>query len=268
MPGVVVASFNVHGGVDGRGRPFDVVAACVAVDADVLVLQETWTPDAGESLARRVGDALGYQVEELAMARARMATAPDGNPAPPSWGSVLRVTGPYGLRVGEPRSRRVPRVTSPVAVVPGTWGMALLSRVPVGATTVLDIGQLWRDPARRGAIAVEVDIGGRPLRVVGTHMSHLSNGSIVQLRSLHRLITDPAVPAVLAGDMNLWGPPLSVLFPGWSRIVRGRTWPAWRPVAQLDHILVTHGVRPLGPGAVVEVAGSDHLPVRARLTLV
>jgi endonuclease/exonuclease/phosphatase family metal-dependent hydrolase len=150
----------------------------------------------------------------------------------------------------------------------GTWGMALLARIPVRATAVLDLGQLWRDPARRGALAVDVDLDGRPLRVVGTHMSHLSNGSILQLRSLHRLITDPAVPAVLAGDMNLWGPPLSALFPGWSRIVRGRTWPAWRPVAQLDHILVTAGVRALGPGEVLEVAGSDHLPVRAQLALV
>ncbi|HEY7946621.1 MAG TPA: endonuclease/exonuclease/phosphatase family protein [Acidimicrobiales bacterium] len=267
MPGVVVASFNVHGGVDGRGRPFDVAAACRAVDADLLVLQETWTPDGGEPLARRVGTALGYQVEELAMARARLASMPDDALVPASWGPLLRVSGPYGLRVGEPRSRRVAPATVTTIADHGTWGMALLARIPVRATAVLDLGQLWRDPARRGALAVDVDLDGRPLRVVGTHMSHLSNGSILQLRSLHRLITDPAVPAVLAGDMNLWGPPLSALFPGWSRIVRGRTWPAWRPVAQLDHILVTAGVRALGPGEVLEVAGSDHLPVRAQLAL-
>ena len=64
----VVASYNVHGGVDGFGRPFDVVGACRQVDADVLVLQETWSPDEGRSLAHRVGDTLGYHVEELAMA--------------------------------------------------------------------------------------------------------------------------------------------------------------------------------------------------------
>lgn len=267
MHAVVVASFNIHGGVDGLGRPFDVVAACRAVDADLLVLQETWTPDAGESLARRVADALGYRVEELAMARARLATPTTSDPASPAWGPVLRVTGPYGLRVGDPRPGRAGPAATAVVADHGTWGMALLSRVPVLRATTLDLGQLWRDPARRGALVVEVDVGGRSLRVVGTHMSHLSNGSVFQLRALRRLITDPAVPAVLAGDMNLWGPPLSVLFPGWSRVVRGRTWPAWRPLAQLDHILVTAGVVPSGACQVMKVAGSDHLPVRASLTL-
>jgi endonuclease/exonuclease/phosphatase family metal-dependent hydrolase len=266
MHALVVASFNVHGGVDGRGRPFDVVAACRELDADVLVLQETWTPDQGESLTSRVGDALGYRVEELAMARARLSIPPASDVVAPSWGPVLRVTGPYGLRVGDPRPGPAPAGTT-VITDHGTGGMALLSRVPLGATAMLDLGQLRRDPARRGAIAVEVDMGGRPLRVIGTHMSHLSKGSVLQLRSLHRLITDPATPAVLAGDMNLWGPPLSALLPGWSRIVRGRTWPAWRPVAQLDHILVTRGVRRLGAGQVMAAAGSDHLPVRARVTL-
>ncbi len=107
---------------------------------------------------------------------------------------------------------------------------------------------------------------GRPLRVIGIHMSHLSHGSVLQLRVLHRLLATSPTPAVLAGDMNMWGPPLSALLPGWSRAVRGRTWPAWRPVAQLDHILVTRGVRRWGAGEVVPVIGSDHLPVRARVS--
>jgi endonuclease/exonuclease/phosphatase family metal-dependent hydrolase len=268
MHRLVVASFNVHGGVDGHGRPFDVVAACRAVDADVLVLQETWTPDAGQSLARRVADALGYEVEELPMARARLAMPPSTETPSASWGPLLRVTGPYGLRVGDPRpTGGVRKIKSTVVPDHGTWGLAVLWRVPALTPTTIDLGQLLRDPARRGAIVVEVDMGGRPLRVVGTHMSHLSNGSVFQIRSLRRLITDPASPAVLAGDMNLWGPPLSALLPGWSRVVRGRTWPAWRPVAQLDHILVTRGVHPVSAGEVMGVAGSDHLAVRATLTL-
>jgi hypothetical protein len=44
MDGLVVASFNVHGGVDGFGRPFDVIAACGELDADLVVLQESWSP--------------------------------------------------------------------------------------------------------------------------------------------------------------------------------------------------------------------------------
>ena len=42
--------------------------------------------------------------------------------------------------------------------------------------------------------------------------------------------------------MNLWGPPLSLLFPGWKRAVKGATWPAWRPHSQTDHVLVNEHV--------------------------
>lgn len=47
MPEIVVATFNVHAGIDGWGEPFDVVASCADLDADVLLMQETWTPTGG-----------------------------------------------------------------------------------------------------------------------------------------------------------------------------------------------------------------------------
>ncbi|HTT86378.1 MAG TPA: endonuclease/exonuclease/phosphatase family protein [Acidimicrobiales bacterium] len=264
MPEVVVASFNVHGGVDGYGRPYDVVAACRKLDADVLVLQETWTPSVGEALAPSVADELGYRVEELPMTRARLCSAPAAAVPPAAWGPTLIQRGPYGLRVGERRGppRRPPRRSFPS--VAGVWGLAVLCRVPVRQVTTIDLGQLRRDPARRGAIAFDLDVGA-PLRVVGTHLSHLSHGSVLQLARLRRRLGEDGAPTVLAGDMNMWGPLLSSLLPGWSRVVRGRTWPAWRPVAQIDHILVTGGIRPGEEGQVVDIAGSDHLPVRARL---
>jgi endonuclease/exonuclease/phosphatase family metal-dependent hydrolase len=268
MHGLVVASFNVHGGVDGFGRPFDVVGACRELDADVLVLQETWSPPSGVALAAQVGDALGYKVEELALTRARLSSPPDDAPAAPTWGPVVAAQrGPHGLHVGELRPGHPGRRWRTGSVEEGAWGIAVLSRVPVSATATLDLGQLPRDPARRGAITVDVDVEGRPLRVIGTHLSHLSHGSIVQLRALHRLVTVPGAAAVLAGDMNMWGPPLSALMPGWTRAVRGRTWPSWRPLAQLDHILITDAVTVDGGGEVVRLWGSDHLPVRARLRL-
>src|SRR5579884_2196140 len=51
MPRLVVATFNVHGGVDGWGRAYDVVDACRRLEADVLVLQESWTPAEGRAMA-------------------------------------------------------------------------------------------------------------------------------------------------------------------------------------------------------------------------
>jgi hypothetical protein len=66
-----VATFNVHAGVDGWGRRFDVVGACRAIDADVLVLQETWTPESGTGIAATVGGALGYAVFQQPLAGGR-----------------------------------------------------------------------------------------------------------------------------------------------------------------------------------------------------
>jgi len=64
--------------------------------------------------------------------------------------------------------------------------------------------------------------------------------------------------------MNLWGPPLSLLLPGWRRAVRGRTWPAWRPHSQPDHIFVNEAVA-VGGSSVVRAGNSDHRAVRAIL---
>ncbi|HWE70799.1 MAG TPA: hypothetical protein VG205_10565, partial [Acidimicrobiales bacterium] len=62
-------------------------------------------------------------------------------------------------------------------------------------------------------------------------------------------------------------PPLSAFFRGWRRVTRGRTWPAFRPHSQLDHLLVTPSVAVVD-ARIAERTGSDHLPVRATLARV
>src|ERR1700684_650264 len=97
MPRVVVASFNVHGGVDGWGRPFDVVEACRRIDADVLMLQESWSPDDGVSMAETVARQLGYVAVELSFARGRIV-AP-GDVASDRWGPRLWARNVHGMRL-------------------------------------------------------------------------------------------------------------------------------------------------------------------------
>ena len=62
MPELSVACFNLHWGVDMRGHPFDAMAACLALDADVLVLPESWRPNGRtafiDELAARTGATL------------------------------------------------------------------------------------------------------------------------------------------------------------------------------------------------------------------
>jgi endonuclease/exonuclease/phosphatase family metal-dependent hydrolase len=275
MSHVSVASYNVHGGVDGWGRPFDVVDVCRPVDADVPVLQEVWCPDGSPSMAQVVGDALGYAALTQRFARGRIVAPPAHTPA--RWGPHVGARTAWGLRLDRrylaglgDRAKTTVKVR-PETVTRGWWAIAVLSRFAVTHTDTIDLGQLPTDPARRAAIVADIDVPGVkvPLRVVGTHLAHLSQGSPRHIATLRRALRRLAPrPAALAGDMNLWGPPLSLLLPGWSRAVRGRTWPTWWrwPVAQSDHVLVKGAVT-VERGDVLHIGNSDHFPVRASLVI-
>ena len=259
-----VATFNIHMGVDGWGRPFDVVAECRALDADVLVLQEAWTPDDGSAgTAALLAASLGYHVvAEAHLARARLyapietATTRWG----PSVGQVRKT-----LRLDQERWK-VPAGHRDRTYQHGRWGVAVLARVVCGDAEVLELGKLRRDGASRAVVRCTTELDGRQLVVHGTHMSHITHLSPTQYRRLARLLPPLDAPGVLAGDMNMWGPPASSFFRGWRRAVIGRTWPSHRPHSQLDHILVTPPVQVVD-ARVAPSSGSDHRPVVVTLAL-
>ena len=253
-----MASFNVHMGVDGWGRHYDLLAECEALDADVLILQEAWTPDDGSpGTAAVVAGHLGYHVVvETPLAHARLY-----EPVPttsrrwgPAFGQVRKT-----LWLDEERWRRTAG-RAPRTAEHGNWGVALLARVVCRDPAVLGLGKLRRDPAQRAVVRCTTDLGGEDLVLHGTHMSHITHLSPAQYRRLARLLPPLDTPALLAGDMNMWGPPANSFFPGWRRAVVGRTWPSHRPHSQLDHILVTPAVRVVD-ARVVSSSGSDHRPV-------
>ena len=231
-----MASYNVHWGYDKRGRAFDVVDVCRRLDADVLVLQESWLPEGETSEADRVAAEQGYVVTHATMGPGRV----------------------HGTRGGKPRLCRS-------ELAEGMLAVTMLSRVPVITTTVIEMMRLPFDNApRRLAVRIDVDIEGSRFAFVGTHLDHLTHGSPIQLARLVAQLPADDQPAALAGDMNMWGPVLGRLVPGWRRVVSGRTWPNGRVHSQIDHIVVNRSVRPQS-GAVLRAGRSDHLPVRAVL---
>ncbi len=262
---ITLASFNIHMGVDGWGRPYDLTGHCGHLDPDVLVLQENWVPDDGEpSTAGRIATALGMEVlSEVDLSHGRLH-----GPHPAAderWGPRL-VFAPKALRLDGERWTST-RQRPPRPSVRGQWGIALLSRVPLRDVEVLSLGHLGRDPARRAVIRAVADLAGGPLVIHGTHMSHITHGSHAQYRLLGTELPDPTVAAVLVGDMNLWGPPVTSYVRGWRRAVTGRTWPAVRPHSQLDHVMVTPRVQVTG-ARIGGFAGSDHRPVLATLSVI
>ncbi len=264
-PDVVrLATFNVHMGVDGWGRPFDLLTECAALDADILILQEAWTSDDGTpGTAASVADRCGYEVVvEAPLARARLYEAVDTGSTrwAPAFGQVRKT-----LRL-DLEKWKVPAGRRHRAADRGTWGVALLSRVPCRDPEVLSLGKLRRDPAARVVLRCTIDLGGREVTVLGTHMSHITHWSPAQYRRLGNLLPHPDRAAVLAGDMNMWGPPVNSFFPAWRRAATGRTWPAHRPHSQLDHVLITPALSVVD-ARIVPSSGSDHRPVVVTLAL-
>ncbi len=261
---LTLATFNVHMGVDGWGRPYDLIGQCRALDADILVMQESFTPrDGGASTAANVAVALGYDVvAEVPLARARLyepVATHSSRWAP--WPSQVRkalLLDGERWKAGRKSAERV--------FTRGHWGLALLARVVVGDVAVIHLDQLRRDPARRAVITCTTVLDGRRVGIYGTHMSHITHGSRAQYRQLRAVLPHPDTAAVLAGDMNMWGPPVNSYFPAWRRAVTGRTWPTHRPHSQLDHVLITPALSVVG-ARIADRSGSDHRPVMVELAL-
>jgi endonuclease/exonuclease/phosphatase family metal-dependent hydrolase len=253
-----IGTFNAHAAIDGFARPFDLVETCSAIDADLLVLCEVFTPPEGPSQAAEVATALGYHCVEHPFAEAWRLRQPVAPPGERRW----EPRRPYA------RTRRALLVGDYARETPpaeryeeGHWGIAVLSRPEILGSKVIDLGRLRRDFTPRAALSVSIDDG---FTLVAAHMSHFSHGSARQFLRLARSLPPPDRPAALAGDMNLFGPPLTALLRGWHRAARGASWPAERPFAQLDHVFVTHPVSARG-SSVLRAGNSDHLPVRAEI---
>jgi endonuclease/exonuclease/phosphatase family metal-dependent hydrolase len=229
---MILASMNLHGGRRADGTPFDVAAACRQLRADVIVLQEAWWPAGRPDPVAEAAHALGHHI-----LRADLVTATD-----------LRSLG-IAAEAGR-----------------GQWGLAVLTALPVIGYEVADLGPTPAEKMSRAAQLVTVTTpDGASLRVVNTHLT-CRLFSPVQLLRLTRRLVASAAPTVIAGDLNMPGP-VSGLAVGYSPAVRGRTYPAHRPLLQLDQMLTSPAVR-AGDGRVLPPAGSDHLPIRACLRVV
>jgi len=229
---MILASMNLHGGRQADGTPYDVVTACRELKADMIVLQEAWWPAGRPDPLAGVARALGARI-----IRADLAT-----------GTHLRSLG-------------IARDASP-----GRFGLAVLTALPVTGYEVVDLGRTPGDDVSRAAQLVTVTTpAGASLRVANTHLTYRLL-SPVQLVRLTRRLAASTVPTVIAGDLNMPGP-VSGLAVGYSPAVNGKTYPAHRPLLQLDQMLTSGAVR-ASDGRVLPPAGSDHLPIRACLRVV
>jgi endonuclease/exonuclease/phosphatase family metal-dependent hydrolase len=235
-----VASFNAHWGFGRYGRfhgvRFDAARVVRDFGADLVVVPESWRDDAGIGMLDSLRDD-GYRVETMELMPMRLRR----------------------------RSRNSIRHAVPYQ---GKWELAVCSRFPVLKRELIPMGIVRTDaPGLRHALSLTVEIAGTPVEFIGLHVSSKvwRLAPVKHLMTLRSGLRDGS-PQILAGDFNFWGPPVGLMFPGWKRPVRGRTYNALRPHSQIDHILVRGGIEPLD-GEVLAATPSDHRPIRARLRL-
>ena len=148
------------------------------------------------------------------------------------------------------------------------YGNALLTGRRVREIRRLDLSLPGREP--RGAIDVDLDLEGRPIRVLVTHLGLRPRERRAQVRMMLDVLTvEPDRLTIVMGDFNEWLPGSRVLRWIHSRLGKSParpTFPAFFPLLSLDRIWVWPRRALLSVRAHDSPAAriaSDHLPLAA-----
>lgn len=155
----------------------------------------------------------------------------------------------------------------------GEYGNAILTRLPIVNVRRHDLSYSRAEP--RGAVDIELDLGGRHLRVIATHLGLRRRERRFQWRRLMVAIAEGSMdmPLIVLGDMNEWyrgattlreahlafgEPPAPVGFPSFAPFIAlTRIWV--RPHAAIESIEAHR--------SDLTRKASDHLPLKAVLDL-
>jgi endonuclease/exonuclease/phosphatase family metal-dependent hydrolase len=159
------------------------------------------------------------------------------------------------------------------------YGDALLSRYPM---RLVRSGELTGPPNRprletRGALWVEIDVGGHKVQILNTHLGVRPVEQRYQIETLlgSQWLSHPECrgPVILCGDFNA-NPShktcrriTQMLNDAQDKLdnhIPQRTWFGRFPVGRIDHIFVTKEIQVqscLVPRTALTRIGSDHLPL-------
>jgi endonuclease/exonuclease/phosphatase family metal-dependent hydrolase len=126
----------------------------------------------------------------------------------------------------------------------------------------------------RGAVVSDLLWKNKALRIVGMHLDLSGLRRRQQVRSVLSQIDarTPEMPSILMGDLNEWSRKGGCLGEFVGRHHDAHTGPSFhsqRPMARLDRIFVSHGIRIHAAGthhSLKARRASDHLPVWAELS--
>jgi endonuclease/exonuclease/phosphatase family metal-dependent hydrolase len=155
----------------------------------------------------------------------------------------------------------------------GAYGMAILSRWPVGEATNIRLPD-GEEPRTSLAITVEIPESGRSLLFVGIHFYRTAEERLAQAISLEEALGGTAIPTILAGDFNSTpdSEVMTHLAGDWAILEKGDdrlTFSSYDPVREIDFVLIRPASRfdALGQDVLDEPVASDHRPVMVDLML-
>ena len=159
----------------------------------------------------------------------------------------------------------------------GQYGVAILSRFLIQKTDHQKF-ENKREAERRGMIRVEVEIDGRKVNFVTTHLDYqYEDGRLFETEQLLRFLDGLKGPLIVVGDFNdepagsaykLMLTRFADAWPGSRAKGEGLSYPADKPAKRIDYIFygTGDGVR-ARKSLLVNTLASDHLPVVAELEL-
>jgi endonuclease/exonuclease/phosphatase family metal-dependent hydrolase len=123
----------------------------------------------------------------------------------------------------------------------------------------------------RGAIISDLEINGKALRVINTHLGLLPSSRKAQARAiLDKVATLPERPTLLMGDLNEWwrsGAMFRTLAEQFSIAAPQASFPARFPLLPYDRIMSCQNgiLQDVAPhNSPLARKASDHLPIKAR----
>jgi endonuclease/exonuclease/phosphatase family metal-dependent hydrolase len=157
----------------------------------------------------------------------------------------------------------------------GQYGVAVLSRYPIKNIDHRKF-ENRRESERRGMLRIEVEVSGRTLTFVNTHLDYqYADGRLFEAEQMLRFLRDVKGPLIVVGDFNdePSGDTYKLMREGfddaWSRSKdAGLSYPADKPVKRIDYIFTRRSDRSRVKKAwIISSLASDHLPVVAEVEL-
>lgn len=152
----------------------------------------------------------------------------------------------------------------------GQYGVAVLSRFPILAIDHRRFANR-RERERRGFIRVELEVEGRRLNFVTTHLDYqFSDGRVFETEQLLKALEEVRGPLVVAGDFNEEPPGgayAMMLKAGfadaWTQeTTAGLTFPADKPSKRIDYVFHRNlGGAAHAAASVPDTLASDHRPL-------